>query len=222
MESGLSTGDLALMNRDNNGCGWGNDGMAFMWIFALLILAGGGFNGFGNNRVGEAYATQADIQRAVDLSSIQRGQADIAADIQRTNYEQIAATKDAAYNNLGEIRDIGAAVSLGNSNLVNNINSLHADVQSCCCTTQRAIDSVNYNIATHSAAIQANDTANTQKILDAIATNRMADMQNQINQLQLQNAVFGVVRYPMATTYCSGINPFAGNCSCSTTSTTTT
>lgn len=218
MESGLSTGDLALMNKDN---GWGNDGMAFMWIFALLILAGGGFNGFGNNRVGEAYATQADIQRAVDLNSIQRGQADIAADIQRTNYEQIAATKDAAYNNLGEIRDIGAAVALGNSNLVNNINSLHADVQSCCCTTQRAIDSVNYNIATHSAAIQANDTANTQKILDAIANNRMADMQNQINQLQLQNAVFGVVRYPMATTYCSGSNPF-GNCKCSTTSTTTT
>lgn len=211
MESGLSTGDLALMNKDN---GWGSDGMAFMWIFALLILAGGGFNGFGNNRVGEAYATQADIQRAVDLNSIQSGQADLAADIQRTNYEQIAATKDAAYNNLGEIRDIGAAVAVGNSNIINNLNTLQANMQNCCCTTQRAIDSVNYNIATHSAAIQANDTTNTQKILDAISTNRMADMQNQINQLQLQNAVAGVVRYPMSTAYTAGNSCYANSCNC--------
>lgn len=211
MDSGLSTGDLALMNRDN---GWGNDGMAFMWIFALLILAGGGFNGFGNNRVGEAYATQADIQRAVDLNSIQNGQADLAADIQRTNYEQIAATKDAAYNNLGEIRDIGSAVAVGNSNIINNLNTLQANMQNCCCTTQRAIDSVNYNIATQSAAIQANDASNTQKILDAISTNRIADMQNQINQLQLQNAMSGVIRYPTSTTYGAGCSCFANSCGC--------
>lgn len=211
MDSGLSTGDLALMNRDN---GWGNDGMAFMWIFALLILAGGGFNGFGTNRVGEAYATQADIQRAVDLNSIQNGQADLAADIQRTNYEQIAATKDAAYNNLGEIRDIGSAVAVGNSNIINNLNTLQANMQNCCCTTQRAIDSVNYNIATQSAAIQANDASNTQKILDAISTNRIADMQNQINQLQLQNAMSGVIRYPTSTTYGAGCSCFANSCGC--------
>lgn len=212
MDSGLSTGDLALMDRNN---GFGGDGMAFMWIFALLILAGGGFGGaFGNNRVGEAYATQADIQRAVDLNSIQRGQADISADIQRTNYEQIGATKDAAYNNLGEIRDIGASVAVGNSNIINNLNTLQANLQNCCCTTQRAIDSVNYNIATHSAAIQANNTTNTQKILDAISTNRMADMQNQINQLQLQNAVAGVVRYPMSTTYGAGYSCFSNGCGC--------
>lgn len=211
MDSGLSTGDLALMNRDN---GWGNDGMAFMWIFALLILAGGGFNGFGNNRVGEAYATQSDIQRAVDLNSIQNGQADLAADIQRTNYEQIAATKDAAYNNLGEIRDIGSAVAVGNSNIINNLNTLQANMQNCCCTTQRAIDSVNYNIATQSAAIQANDASNTQKILDAISTNRIADMQNQINQLQLQNAMSGVIRYPTSTTYGAGCSCFANSCGC--------
>ena len=41
MESGLTTGDLALMAKENNN-GWCGDGGAFMWIFALLILAGGG------------------------------------------------------------------------------------------------------------------------------------------------------------------------------------
>ena len=100
------------------------------------------------------------------------------------------------------------------ANIINNLTAMQANMQNCCCETQRAIDGVNYNLASQSAAIQANDTANTQKILDAITQNRMADMQNQINALQLQNAVCGVVRYPMATTYTSGSNPFCG-CGCS-------
>ena len=69
-------------------------------------------------------------------------------------------------------------------------------------------------MANYSAAIQANDTANTQKILDAMATNRMADMQNQINGLQLQLATCGVVKYPSASTYYAGMNPFCGGSGC--------
>lgn len=215
MESGLTTGDLALMAKENCNS-WGGDEMAFMWIFALLILAGGGFgNGlFGNNRVGEAYATQADIQRAVDLNSIQRGQADIAADIQRTNYEQIGAVKDAAYNNLGEIRDVETALNTGFANTQNTLASGFSSMQKCCCDTLRAIDGVNYNGALNTASINANTTAQVQKVLDAIAGNRMADMQNQINQLQLANAVSGVVRYPSASTYYAGNNPFCGTGAC--------
>lgn len=44
----------------------------------------------------------------------------------------------------------------------------------------------------------------TQKIIDAIAGNRMADMQNQINQLQLQAALCGI---PRTTPYGYGIVP---------------
>lgn len=190
------------MNENSNF--GGNDGL---WIFALLILlfGGGGF-GFGN------HANDA-TQRAIELNSIQEGQAGIAADVQRGIYEINATTKDSAYNNLSEIRDVQAAVATNGANIINNLTAMQANMQNCCCETQRAIDGVNYNLASQSAAIQANDTANTQKILDAITQNRMADMQNQINALQLQNAVCGVVRYPMATTYTSGSNPFCG-CGC--------
>ena len=191
------------MNENSNF--GGNDGL---WIFALLILlfGGGGF-GFGS------HANDA-TQRAIELNSIQEGQAGIAADVQRGIYEVNATTKDSAYNNLSEIRDVQAAVATNGANIINNLTAMQSNMQNCCCETQRAIDGVNYNLASQSAAIQANDTANTQKILDAITQNRMADMQNQINALQLQNAVCGVVRYPMATTYTSGSNPFCG-CGCS-------
>lgn len=71
----------------------------------------------------------------------------------------------------------------------------------------------NYDAAMRDAATNANIAAQAQKVLDAISGNRIADMQNQINQLQLQQAVAGVVRYPMQSTYYSGANPFCG-CGC--------
>ena len=75
------------------------------------------------------------------------------------------------------------------------------------------IDGVNYNAAMNTASINANTTAVGQKILDAIMGNKMEDMQNRINQLELQNALQGVVRYPNGYTYTAGTNPFCG-CGC--------
>ena len=56
----------------------------------------------------------------------------------------------------------------------------------------------------------------TQKVLDTITGNRMADMQNQINQLQLSQAMCGVVRYPNTFAYNAGPSPFCGNGCCGT------
>ena len=44
-ENGLSASDVALLSG-KDGMGWGDS--SFFWIFALLILANGGF-GFGGN-----------------------------------------------------------------------------------------------------------------------------------------------------------------------------
>lgn len=190
----LSLSDIASVTRGADDNFGGN--MGFFWIFALLLLAGGGFGGFGgNNAIG-----QADLQRAIDLNSIQQGQRDIEARVQEVGAENISTVKDVAYNNLSEIRDLQSAMNTG-----------FANQQTCCCETQRAIDSVNYNGALNTASINETTVAQTQKILDAISANRMADMQNQINQLQLANAVSGVVRYPSASTYYAGNNPFCSN-----------
>ena len=54
----------------------------------------------------------------------------------------------------------------------------------------------------------------TQKILDAMAQNKIESLQAQVNQLQLQSAMCGVVRYPNATTYTSGVSPFWNQSCC--------
>lgn len=92
--------------------------------------------------------------------------------------------------------------------------NLLAKQNECCCSTLRAIDGVNYNGAMNTASINANITANTQKILDAITKNRIDDMQNQINQLSLAQALNGVVRYPAGMTYNAGTSPFCNGCGC--------
>lgn len=70
-----------------------------------------------------------------------------------------------------------------------------------------------YDAAMNTAAINATTTAQTQKILDAITGNRMADMQNQINALELQNQLASVVRYPSNTFYAVP-SPCFSSCGC--------
>lgn len=191
MDSGLSASDVALMGKNN---GWG-DGMAFIWIFALLILANGGFGNFGYNRTGEfgQFAT------AASQSEILLGQ----------QFQGLDNKIDRIGNGIAD-----ATFSLNNSIKDGNY-ALDKAISDCCCTTQRNIDSVRFDMANYYAQTNANTTAQIQKVLDAICTNRMADMQNQINQLQLQSAMCGVVRYPNASTYCAGNSLFNnGQCGC--------
>ena len=94
------------------------------------------------------------------------------------------------------------------------LQQVMANQNQCCCSTLRAIDGVNYANAQNTAAINANTTAAVQKVLDAISANKVEALQGRINQLELNNAVAGVVRYPMATTYTSGVSPFCNCNSC--------
>ena len=72
---------------------------------------------------------------------------------------------------------------------------------------------MNYESAMRDANTNANIVAQNQKILDAITENRFDAMQSRINQLELDRALSGVVRYPNGYVYTAGSNPFCG-CGC--------
>lgn len=204
----LTASDVALLNGRNDD--WGNS--SFMWIFALLILANGGL--WGNGGYQPQYATQDFVQNGFNFNDLQDQNRDIINNITSGTAQAVAATNQAKYDNINVAKDIQAAITSQIGDVKVNQQQMLANQNECCCNTLRAIDSVNYNQAINTAAINATTIENTQKILDAIAGNRMADMQNQINQLQLQNAVAGVVRYPNASTYYAGNNPFCNCGSC--------
>jgi len=196
MDSGLSASDVALLNNE----GFGSGGNSFLWIFALLILANGGFGGW--NRSGEfgQYATAASQQEILFGQQFQN----IDNKIDRLGNGIADATF--ALNN--SIKDGNTMVA---GRVVDEGRAVQSQLADCCCTTQRNIDSVRFDMSNYACAIQATDTANTQKILDAISQNKIESLQGQINQLQLQNAMCGVVRYPNSWTYNAGASPF---CNC--------
>lgn len=174
----------------------GGDG-SFMWIFGLLILLGlfnGGGFGFGGN--GNTNALSADMQRGFDNQNTMAQTRDILSAVTNGTAQTIAASTQNATSAINAIKDGNAALIREFGNVETALSGVAGQMQQCCCETLRSIDGVNYNT-----------TVQIQKVLDAIAGNRMADMQNQINQLQLQNAMSGVLRFPNAWTYNGGVFP---------------
>lgn len=184
-----STGITPVMPMD--GFGGGN---SFVWIFGLLILLGlfngGGFGFGGNGNI------NADMQRGFDNQNTMAQTRDILSAVTNGTAQTIAASTQNASNAITAIKDGNASVIREFGVVENALTGVAAQMQQCCCETLRSIDGVNYNT-----------TVQIQKVLDAIAGNRMADMQNQINALQLQNAMSGVLRFPSAWTYAGGVFP---------------
>lgn len=169
MESNYSLSDIAAVTDGGMG-GMGNSW--FAWILLFALFGGGGF-GFGGR--GGA-VTEADLCNANSFTELKNSVANL-----NDNQAAIARQTD------------NAICQIGYQNL-QNTSTLAAQIADCCCTTQRAVDSVKFDMANYAAATNAAITANTQKVLDAISGNRIADMQNQINQLQLQAALCGIPR----------------------------
>lgn len=194
MNENFSLSDVAAVTRGNDCYGNGMFGGEWMmWIFALLLLPGmfngGGF--WGNNGRGNAATTE-------DLC-MQNSFAELKNSVGRGFDQQTQF----AFQNQRDLCEVAATLS-------SQIAAAAAAQEKCCCETKSDILENRYLAAQNTASINANTTAQVQKVLDAICGNRMADMQNQINQLQLNNALCGIVRYPTQTTYATNCNPFFG------------
>ena len=194
MDGSLTASDVALLNNDGMG-GW--NGM--IWLFAILALMGGGFGGWGGN--GNTNALQNDISRGFDNQNLQAQTRDIMTAVNAGTAQSVAATNQTFHDNLAAMqslynetaRDI-STLALGQANLLANQNE-------CCCSTKMMIQQNNYDGAIRDAATNANFTAQIQSVKDMIAENKIEALQAQVNQLSLQAALTGVVRYPTNTFY---------------------
>ena len=210
--TGLSASDVALLNDG----GLGNN--SFIWLFAILALMGGGFGGWGNNGFANAIgyenlATSNEVQRGFDNQNALSGQREILSAVTAGTAQSVAATNQTFHDTLGIIQNRYDELARDISGLAVGQAQALANQNSCCCETKQMIMQSNYDGAMRDAATNANFTAQIQSVKDLISENRIADMQSQINDLQLQNAMAGVVRYPNAWTYNAGVSPFCG-CNC--------
>lgn len=212
---GLSASDALLLGSGGAG---GFGGNSFMWIFGLLILMSMFNGGFGNNGLANAIgyenlATSNEVQRGFDNQNLQAQTRDILAAVNAGTAQSIATTNQTFHDSLmanqnlyNEIaRDI-AGLSVGQAGILAKQNE-------CCCETKQLIMQSNYDGAMRDAATNANFTAQIQSVKDMIAQDKIEALQNQVNALNLQNQLAGVVRYPMNTMY--GVpSPCFGGCNC--------
>ena len=198
-----------------------NDGLFGMGGIGLLVilffLMSGGFGGWGgNNQV----ATSNEVQRGFDNQNAMANQREILSAVTAGTAQSVAATNQTFHDMLGVftdkygelVRDIGG-LSVAQTQALANQNQ-------CCCDTKMLIQETSaqnrYDALMNTNAINATTVAQTQKILDALAQNKIDNLENEVAALRLANQMAGVVKYPVSTTYNAGYNPFCncGGCGC--------
>lgn len=173
---------------NNSGFGFGNGWEGIIGLLVIAGLFGGGWGngfGFGGNR-GGACATQADLSAGFanseimsDLNDIILGQAQMQNFINQgfAGLNNTITTGFAGVNN--------AVCTLGYQNQA-GFNDLSRQIADCCCTTQRAIDSVNFNNAKNTCDIIRAGQDNTRAILDYLTTEKIASLQAENSGLKAQ------------------------------------
>lgn len=196
MDSGIQP--VMSMNPYGGADLGGGDGL---WLFALLILFGmGGFGGFGYGRgVDGRVATVEDLNNSANFTRLESQV--------MNNGNRIENKADAAYSGI---------CNLGYE-MAQQFSNTREQLANCCCEQRVSLSNTNAHIDQSTALINANITAQTQKVLDKLAEDKISALQGRISQLELQQAVCGVVRYPTSYTYNAGASPFCGggySCGC--------
>lgn len=217
MESnGLTLSDIAALGS-RDGFGGGGSWIAILFLFVLLAGNGGGW-GF-NNAIGyNNLATQNDVQRGFDNQNSMGNQREILTAVTNGTAQSVAATNQTFHDTLTVLNDKYNELARDVYSVSNMVQAGIANQNQCCCDTKMLIQETTaqnrYDALLNTNAIIANNNAQSQKVLDALAQNKIDAMQNRINQLELQQAVAGVVRYPQGWTYNAGTSPFCGGCGC--------
>ena len=174
MES-MSPADMraVLDGRDGYGDGFGMGGGWFAWILLFALMGGNGF-GWGNR--GGNPVTESDLCNANSFNDLKSSVRNVSDQVSGMNIGLTKGLCDFGYTTLEQF------------------NNVEQQIAACCCQNERIALENRYLAAQNTAEINANTTAQVQKVLDALCGNRMADMQNQINQLQMQAALCGIPR----------------------------
>ena len=168
----------------SNGGGFG--GFGDDWIGLIVILAilgygngGFGFGGFGGGRGYEPCATQADVRAAVDQQTL-------ISKLDQQTYglaDSTYALNNAITNGFHGVDN--AICNLG-YNVQSGFNSLGHQISDCCCTTQRAIDGVRYDMATQACDTRHAIQDSTRQILDFLTTDKIATLQAENQSLKFK------------------------------------
>ena len=180
-------GEVPVMTYGN--CNNGNNGWNdWSWIIGLAVVGGifgnGGF-GFGGGNRGNC-ATQADLAAGFNNSAVLSSLNDIKlgqSQMQNFINQGFAGLNTTVVSGFAGVDN--AVCTLG-YNTQAGFNSLSHQLADCCCTTQRAIDSVKYENAKNTCDIIRAGQDNTRAILDYLTGEKISSLQAENAGLKAQ------------------------------------
>ena len=219
--NGYSLADIAAAMGGNGGFGGGMGGSWLAILFLIILFGGNGGWGANNafaNAIGyENLATSNEVQRGFDAQNSMANEREILAAVNSGTAQSVAATNQTFHDTLAALNDKYSELARDVYAVASQVQAGIANQSQCCCDTKMLIQETaaqnRYDALQNTNAINAVTIGQTQKILDALAQNKIEALQGRVNQLELQNAVSGVVRYPNGMTYTAGTSPFC-NCGC--------
>lgn len=204
----LSPADVMAMSNDGMG---GNN--AFFWIFALLLLAGGFGNGGGLYGGGyrPQYATQDFVQNGFNFNDLQDQNRDLMNAVTGGTAQAVAATQQAKYDNINVMKDVQMALGQQIADVKTMEQNILGNQNECCCATKMLIAeqaaNTNAQIAQSRYDTSMQLAGIEQRLTSKIDANEIQNLRDQLQNVQLQQAMSGVVRYPNAWTFNAGNFP---------------
>ena len=191
----MLTMPVAPANTGNgNGFGWGGDGAWWIVLFLIFAAFGGWGNGFGfgngGNGVMDGYVLTSDfanVERKID--SVNQGLCDgFYQQAQLVNGTNMAMANGFAQAELSRSNQQAA--------LMQQLNAMQMQAAECCCTTQRSIEGVRYDMAAQACDtrntvqnatrdIIDNANSNSRAILDFLTQSKLSDLQAENQGLKL-------------------------------------
>lgn len=159
-------------NGYGNGGFFGSDGIWAILLFAMIFGNGnwgfGGNGGFGGGAGNMLYDINANTNRGFDNLAI------------HNEVDEVQSTLTNGFTNIANsFADAAVARCNSTTSLLQAINGVNSSLQNCCCENRLASADLKYTIATENCAdrqaisdglrdVIANNTANTQAILDKL------------------------------------------------------
>lgn len=203
----LSPADVMAMSNDGMG---GNN--AFFWIFALLLLGGlgngGGLYGGGYR---PQYATQDFVQNGFNFNDLQDQNRDLMNAVTNGTAQAVAATQQAKYDNINVMKDVQVALGQQIADVKTMEQNILGNQNECCCSTKMLIAEqgagLSAQIAQNKYETSMQLAGLEQRLTAKMDGNTIQELRDQLQNVQMQQAMAGVVRYPNAWTFSAGNFP---------------
>ena len=180
----MSPTDIIALTKDDAG------GNVLIWIILFFLIFGMGGLGGGN------------VQQGFDQQNTLANQRELLAATNQTFHDTMGIIQ----NTYGELQRDIAGLAVGQANILSQQNQ-------CCSNLSAGIAQNRFDQAMGTANIISAVQAEGNATRSMLQENKIEALQQQVNQLQLQNAMQGVVRYPESWAYNAGSSPFC-NCGC--------